>query len=259
MALDAAFLMYHELQSPGRALCDDAPGYTRYVVSFENFESQMEALMGAGTRGLSVSQALRGERGVVLTFDDGCESDWLLAAPLLKKWGFGATFFVVSDWIGRDGFLWREQVRDLASGDLEIGSHSVSHAFLSDLTDEDLHRELKDSKQILEEIIGQKIAHFSCPGGRFDARVAQFARELSYQTVSTSRVGRNDQKSDLFRLSRMAVTSGTQLRDFERLCRGEVLPREKMRDWVLSGAKTLLGNDFYTKARTKMLKAEGQG
>ena len=75
------YLMYHELQVPGRSLCRDDPGYTRYVIPAADFRAQLEHLHSLGLRGMSVGQALEGEDGdrpsVVITFDDGCESDLL--------------------------------------------------------------------------------------------------------------------------------------------------------------------------------------
>src|SRR4051812_17342126 len=101
--------MYHEIELPGRPTCRAEPGYLRYVVPEANFLVQLDHLRAEGVRGLSVGAALAGrpagQRAVAITFDDGCETDLLVAAPLLRERGFGATFYVVPGFLGRPGFL----------------------------------------------------------------------------------------------------------------------------------------------------------
>jgi hypothetical protein len=81
------FLMYHELELPGRKFCQSEPGYVRYILSLETFRGQMDWMKKSGLRGLNVSEALRypAEPSVCLTFDDGCETDLIAAAPLLRE------------------------------------------------------------------------------------------------------------------------------------------------------------------------------
>jgi peptidoglycan/xylan/chitin deacetylase (PgdA/CDA1 family) len=122
-----------------------------------------------------------------------------------------------------------------------------------------MRREIADSKAKLEEIIGKSVHHISCPGGRWDARVAKVAREVGYQSVSTSRLGANGPNADHFRLARMAVTCDTNLNQFDRLCRGELSPRDKARNAVLTVAKSLLGNGAYQKARGAVLNKSVEG
>src|SRR3954469_20605087 len=93
------FLMYHEIEAAGRALCDAEPGYVRYVVSQAAFRNQLRQLRADGYGGLSVGQWLAGNQAgpaAVITFDDGCETDALIAAPLLAEAGFKATFYVIA-------------------------------------------------------------------------------------------------------------------------------------------------------------------
>src|SRR5580692_38612 len=82
MRVDAiVYLMYHELQVAGRSLCHGEPGYVRYVVPEPDFRGQMNWLQNAGIRGISVSDALRNRTAgrIVITFDDGCETDLAVA------------------------------------------------------------------------------------------------------------------------------------------------------------------------------------
>jgi len=91
----SVFLMYHELERPGRALRESDSGYVRYVVPEDWFRAQMRTLDASGARGTSVGAWLQEPSApLVITFDDGCESDWVVAAPVLREHGFGATFYV---------------------------------------------------------------------------------------------------------------------------------------------------------------------
>src|SRR5262252_5911399 len=96
MAKGTAVLMYHELELPGRSLCQSDPGYRRYVVPASQFESQLRHLKSLGYLGTSIGKMLEGAGGkqFALTFDDGCETDLRAAAPILKTLGFNATFYV---------------------------------------------------------------------------------------------------------------------------------------------------------------------
>ena len=255
------FLMYHELGVEGRPTVEPAPGYVRYVVRAEAFREHLAALAREGFRAVSVGEALGGDgseagasgRRVVVTFDDGCETDLTLAAPLLREAGAGATFYVVSGFTGRRGYMTAAQLRELADMGFEVGSHSKSHALLSDLSDARLRAEVFESKDELEQTTGRPVAHFSCPGGRWDERVVSAAREAGYESVATSRVGANAAGADRFRLARVAVMRSTSSAEVARLCRGEGFFKRRAQDAALTFAKRALGNDAYQKFRAALL------
>ena len=176
------FLMYHELELPGRTLVQDAPGYVRYVLHAAKFREQMELIKQQGWRGVGVSEALNfSPHEVAITFDDGCETDLISAAPILREFGFGATFYITTGFLGKPGYLNHAQLRELAESGWEIGCHSMTHAYLTDLDDQGLHREIVEAKLQLEQIVGRVVEHFSCPGGRYDLRVANTARRAGYR------------------------------------------------------------------------------
>jgi peptidoglycan/xylan/chitin deacetylase (PgdA/CDA1 family) len=253
------FLMYHELATPGRRPCEDGPGYLRYVVDSRTFAGHLDWLAARRMHVCGVGEACR--RGletadqVVITFDDGCETDAEIAAPLLAERGFGATFFVVSSWVGRRrGFMHAGQLRGLHQRGFEVGSHSDTHAFLSDLGPAELHRELRDSRRALEDSLGAPVRHLSCPGGRWSARVASAAREAGYDTVSTSRLGVNGRDDGGYSLARCAILRETTLRRFESLCRGTQPWGTRIHAALLDGAKRTLGNRLYVGLRNAALR-----
>ncbi len=250
------FLMYHELALPGRELCQKEAGYARYVLSLDEFRSQLNFIRRQGFRVFNVSDGLSNttkDRSLVLTFDDGCETDYLAAGPLLKEAGFGATFYVVAGFIGRLGYMNASQLRELRRMGLEIGCHSMTHPYLTDLNDHHLQMEISGAKSKLEQLLGQPIHHFSCPGGRWNRRVVLCARAAGYRSLATSRAVVNQKDSDAFSLGRIAIQRAMPLEQFGRLCEGKSLLKLRGRNAVLSASKTILGNSLYEKLRSTLL------
>jgi len=248
--------MYHELGLLGRSLCQSDPGYTRYVLDASNFEAQMKFLKHDGWKALSVGQALKFPAGpsVAITFDDGCETDLLVAAPILLALGFNATFYITCAFLETKGYLSKVQLKELSGLGVEIGSHSMTHAYLTDLDDDALHREIAESKTYLEQLLGKQIEHFSCPGGRYDHRVDENAKAAGYRTVATSRIHSNSAATDPYGLGRVAVMRGTTSDEFAGLCKGRGFWKMNLRNNLQQSAKHLLGNAVYDRARAAILK-----
>ncbi len=255
------FFMYHELQVPRRELCDNDPGSVRYVVTEEEFSRQLALLQKNAWQCLDVTAALavlgqtkdQAEKRVCLTFDDGCATDLLVVAPLLRERGFSATFYVTVNHLGRRGYLTEAQLRDLSNLGFEIGSHAMTHRYLNDLDAHELEVEVAESKQRLEQIAGRRVAHFSCPGGRVTALVQKIAKEAGYDSVATSRLGVNGAAADRFSLARVPVKRDTTVGEFERLCCGEGLRIRQAETAALEAAKRVLGNTIYERLRSTVL------
>ena len=256
-----AYLMFHELQVQGRSLCNSEPGYAHYAVEKDSFRENLRWLAQEKLRAMSVTQALQDagspRRGVAITFDDGCETDWVVAAPALMEFGFNATFFVIAGFLGRSGYLTRTQLRQLSDSGFEIGSHSMSHAYLDQLAPAQLEFELIESKRRLEDVTGAEVAHFSCPNGVWSRAVVQRARQAGYQSVATSRVGVNYRYSDPFKLARIAIHRDTKSSEFARICHGEDLLRRRGVQLLYSIAQRMLGMPRYSRLRALVFRRSG--
>jgi len=244
------FLMYHEIRMPHRNLCRSDDGYRRYAVDLADFKAQLAYLKQSGFTAYSVGDALDLKChpcGVVYTFDDGCETDLIKAAPLLRELGFNATFYIVAGFVGHAGYLFPSQLRELADLGFEIGSHSMTHAFLTDLNHQQLRDEVVGSKESIEQIIGKRVDHFSCPGGRWNIKVSRVAQSAGYRSVATSVVGANSPQSDPFQLCRIPVLANTGIGEFAELISGKGLFRRRLRSDILRAAKWSLGDQLYDK------------
>ncbi len=172
---------------------------------------------------------LRGERQpagrpVVLTFDDGYADLCETAMPLLIERGIPALVYVVAhgrqdawmDW-GAPGPLalmdWN-QIRDLARCGIEFGSHSCTHADLTQLAPGDLAAEVGDSKKAIEDQLGRAVRHFCYPYGAHDQRVVAAVRQAGYLTACTTRRGALRADADPFRLPRLTVGKRMNLTRF---------------------------------------------
>jgi peptidoglycan/xylan/chitin deacetylase (PgdA/CDA1 family) len=249
------FLMYHELELAGRALCQSEPGYARYILPLATFRSQMNCLKQSNFRGLNVSQALAcpQQPSVCVTFDDGCETDLLAAAPVLREFGHAATFYVTAGFLDTPGYMSSAQLRELDAQGFEIGCHSMTHAYLSDLAEADLRREIVDAKDRIEQIVGHKIEHFSCPGGRYNGQALDVARQAGFKSVANSEFHANTPATNPYELGRVALLRDLPIEAFSALCRGRGLWKKRLSHRTRLGAQWLLGNRRYDRLRAALL------
>jgi peptidoglycan/xylan/chitin deacetylase (PgdA/CDA1 family) len=254
------FLMYHELELAGRGLCQTEPGYVRYILPLETFRKQMQWMKDSGFRGLSVSEAVRypQQAAVCITFDDGCETDLVAAAPVLHEFGFHATFYITSGFLGTPGYLNADHVRELDSQGFEIGCHSMTHPYLSDLPEAELKREIVDAKLQIEQILSHPIEHFSCPGGRYDRRTLEMARRAGFRTVANSLFHANSAETSRYELGRVAMLRDMSLEEFAATCGGRGLWKKQLQDTTRQGVRRLLGNRVYDRMRAALLGGSGR-
>lgn len=182
-------LMYHSISS-----YDEDP----YEVTMtpKRFEQQMRWLRSRGLRGVSMGELLvataegRARRLVGLTFDDGYQDFVTNAMPVLQRYGFTATAFVLAGRLGGENawsrpgpykaLLTAAEVREVAQAGIEIGSHGLEHVSLLDVDDSQLCAETVRSRAILQELLGQQMRGFCYPYGHLDARVVEAARTAGY-------------------------------------------------------------------------------
>jgi peptidoglycan/xylan/chitin deacetylase (PgdA/CDA1 family) len=249
------FLMYHELELPGRKPCQSEAGYVRYILPVDRFRSQMRWLRESGFRGLNTSEALAypSDPGVCITFDDGCETDLLAAEPVLHEFDFKATFYVTAGFLGTSGYLSNEQLRELDSRGSEIGCHSMTHPYLSDLSESELTREIAGAKAHIEQILGRAIDHFSCPGGRYNQRTLSVAREAGFKSVANSDFHANSAASNTYQLGRIAMLRGLSADQFATICQGRGLWKKQLQHRTRRIVQQMLGNRTYDQIRAVVL------
>ncbi len=255
MANGIAVLMYHELEVPGRPLCQSDPGYRRYVVPAATFETHLRHLKSLRYAGISIGQALRGiqPKQVVITFDDGCETDLKVAAPLLHDFGFTATFYVTAGLLGQPGYLTESQLRELKAAGFEIGCHSMTHPYLAELDSAALDVEIIDAKTKLEQILGNAVEHYSCPNGRFNEQVVAKVRNAGYSSFATSSPRLYTGPSDRYSIGRIPILRSTRTRQVQSLCEGYGLWPLALGQFSRRTLQSLLGDRLYDHLRSSLL------
>ena len=136
----------------------------------------------------------RGVRYAAVTFDDGYESVAAQALPELEARGIPATIFVASELAGKkpgwQGYpeqcMSFDQLRSLPANLITMGSHTKSHPFLPDISENEARQELSESKARLEQERGRPITLFSFPYGGFNDRLVGWCREAGYEHVFTT-------------------------------------------------------------------------
>lgn len=140
----------------------------------------------------------------VLTFDDGYEDFYSVVFPLLKKYHARATTYVIYDYIGRNGFLNEEQIKELIDSDLvEVGSHTLDHIYLKLSPDQYAEKQIVESKKKFEERFGIKIKTFAYPYGAFNYKNIEMVKKSGYTAAVSVISGEMQSQDNLFYMSRI--------------------------------------------------------
>ncbi|MBN2011050.1 polysaccharide deacetylase family protein [candidate division KSB1 bacterium] len=166
------------------------------VVSPRLFEKHIKYLATDGYQSIRIEQYISGDiqkqKPVIITFDDAYQQVFEYAYPVLDEYGFTASIFVVTDYVGKKNTWdinlggksayhmgWGE-IKELASKGWEIGSHTSTHPDLVALSDEALALELSQSRQELQARFGTQIHVMSYPFNRCNTRVVKAVQSAGY-------------------------------------------------------------------------------
>jgi peptidoglycan/xylan/chitin deacetylase (PgdA/CDA1 family) len=166
---------------------------------------------------------------VVLTIDDGFRSAYDIAYPILKSYGFRATFFVYSDFLGGGRSLtWAAMNEMRASGMIDIQSHSKTHTSFTPATDEKettasyaarIKSEIDPPQAVLERQLANAVRDFAYPYGDASRYAVQYLRERKYALAVTVERGGNPSFSDPLLLRRDMVFGNVTIADFQKYLR----------------------------------------
>lgn len=239
---EVRILMYHRV----------APlaGYDQLNVQPERFERQMAHVAGTG-RAVDLSTAVAAlaagtpaKPAIVVTFDDGYRDNLEHALPILQRYGIPATIFVTSAFCGQSmrhpryaaepGRLhldW-DEVRSLSrTAGITIGSHTMTHPFLSRMTDESAWREIEGSRREIENRLGMLVRHFCYPSGDVTPRERALVALAGYAAAVTVAPGGNRPGQDPHALRRTEVTDRDDVHELALKLDGAFDPLHRVLHW----------------------------
>ena len=214
-------LMYHYVSVPP----PDADIYRLDLsVTPAALDAQMEYLAAEGYHPIRLSDLsdylLNGKplppRPIALTFDDGYLDNYENALPVLEKYKFPATFFIITQFVDdkKPGYMSWDQIEELAINGMEIGSHTLDHIDLHGKPRSVQTTEIAGSKAMIEARIGTPVTSFCYPSGRYDAQTISVLRSAGYLAATTEIQGVLQSSSDMYQLRRIRVRGSYSVSDF---------------------------------------------
>jgi peptidoglycan/xylan/chitin deacetylase (PgdA/CDA1 family)/2-polyprenyl-3-methyl-5-hydroxy-6-metoxy-1,4-benzoquinol methylase len=220
-------LMYHRVHPQGK------PETASWRVTPEAFEQQLKYLQEAGYYSTTLAdwgeailkkQPLPG-RAILITFDDGYQDFYNFAFPLLKRYGFSATVFLVADRIGQTNIwdtVYNEElplmgwdtIKELQSQGIEFGAHTATHPHLTALSPLEIVKESVRARTILQQGLGQTPVTFAYPYGDTDEVVQHLVGACGYIYAVSCKPGLSSFQDPLLALSRVEITGADTLPEF---------------------------------------------
>jgi peptidoglycan/xylan/chitin deacetylase (PgdA/CDA1 family) len=225
--INIPILMYHSVELMPRSTI-----MRSLHVPPNRFRLQMWLLNFLGYKGLSMKHLkpyLDGKKQgkvVGITFDDGYQNNLINAAPILKKYNFSATCYIVNKRIGTSNkwdlehhitqrsLMNDSEVREWLKMGMDIGAHSQTHPNLNECTLRELDDEISKCRSELESKFLTTVTDFCYPYGKYNDLVVQFTKKSGYKTATTMNRGRAKFNSDHLRLPRIPITHHTLLHLF---------------------------------------------
>ena len=186
-------------------------------VTPENFAKQMRYLKENSYQVIPLDTLVEGLKNkrrfprntVVITIDDGHKSIFTYAYPVLKKYGFPVTVFIVSDYMGmkKDYLSW-DQVQEMSKNNISFGGHTRNHVYLLSIKNsrDALWDEIAGSKKVIEDHLGIPIDYFCYPGGGFNNEIETLVQQAGYKGACATNRGFDIlNRSNFYELDRVSV------------------------------------------------------
>jgi peptidoglycan/xylan/chitin deacetylase (PgdA/CDA1 family) len=200
-------IMYHHISS-------DCNGSKLVYVSPQSFKKQMDFIARHRYKIMPLEDIVEAlskdkrlpRKTIAITFDDGAEDIYKNAFPVLKRYGFPATIFMISGYIGTQNYLSLKQLKEMQEYGIDIESHTQHHPYLPKATDQQIIREIFYSKRDLEKKLGSKVALFCYPAGGRNPRIIELVKEAGYRGAFVSNKAKPISKLRLFEIRRIKMS-----------------------------------------------------
>jgi peptidoglycan/xylan/chitin deacetylase (PgdA/CDA1 family) len=207
-------LLYHHI---GFSLQDN----TVYYVAPDAFDRELNLLYQWGYKTISLELLVKAIREgaelppkpILLTFDDGSETVYENALPIMQRYHFTGVSYIVYHYVGIRNYMNADQIRALYAAGWEVGSHGLSH---TDLTTRPARQmdEIVESRRRLEALLGIPILSFAYPFGAYDSDSLHYVHQAGYMAAMGLGNESLQGNKNLFYLYRQAVKGSEDLRAF---------------------------------------------
>ncbi|MCS7180396.1 MAG: polysaccharide deacetylase family protein [bacterium] len=163
------------------------------TVNPKNFERQICYLLKRNLKNTSLENYGDISKKFVVTFDDGFYDNFLFGLPLFKKLNLKPVIFIIAKFINtekiweryknreRDRFLTWQEINEMIKENVEIGSHTLTHPHLINISEALAKEEIMDSKKFIEDKIGKEVKYFCYPYGEFNEKLIEIVKLSGYK------------------------------------------------------------------------------
>lgn len=198
-------LMYHSISNVNPM--------NNLLIPEKQFEEQIKWLKDNNFTPMLLSDVVQSfktgkvpKRPVAITFDDGYFDNYTDAYRILKKYDMIATFFVVTDYIGKDSmYMNLDNLKEMKSNGMAIENHTSDHLRLYFKTKDKQRKAIKDGKEYLEKNLGGVNKYLCYPVGRYNKDTMEVAKELEIEAAVTTKNGLSNAKDGLLSLDRIRM------------------------------------------------------
>lgn len=209
-------------------------------VELNDFEKHMAWLHEYGYHSITPEQlyafltegAELPDNPVLITFDDGYVDNYANAYPIMRKYGFVGTIFVVTTFLDKyPGYLKWAQAKELLDAGWNIESHTATHISMTESSDEKIKSELEKARGDIREKLGKEADFVAYPTGTYNLHIAQMVKDAGYKAAFTIKYDNVSRNSNVYALERVPIFhTDTTNKDF--LERIKYLPLIKKYGWV---------------------------
>ena len=219
-------LCYHHIREWVKSDTEDDRGY---IVPPAKFEKELKYLKDNGYTTVSSEQIYdyyqNGKplpaKPIMLSFDDNDDNQYTVALPLLKKYGLGATFFIMTVSIDKENYMTADQLKELDKLGYDVEPHTWDHHMVTGYkTEEDWQRQVVEPKKTLEDLLGHPTPFFAYPFGIYDSASAEKLKQYGYKAAFRLSENMDDKTDPVFAIKRYIANGYWTMNQFQLALEG---------------------------------------
>ncbi len=211
-AFHVPIAMYHYI----RTVPKNDPRGVSLSVDPRRFDHQLDTYAAKGYQTIGFQDLANSEsvlpiKPIILTFDDGYEDAYTEAFPRLVAHGMKGVFYIVTDFVGKPGYVTWDQLREMRNAGMEIAAHTTQHHELSKLSPDNQEYEIKESVKILANALDIRIYSVAYPVGKYSTDTLKIMRTTGVPFAVTTHHGIATSEYHSHELPRVRVNDETDV------------------------------------------------